>query len=322
MSDHEQPRTVPHPGEEPATRAPLQTEAGTKGRYLALFKYTSFTLFMLLVFLYLTFPFQHLGGMLRKEVRKKTAWDLTIADLDSHLFTGLEVSKLTLADTKKGGQLRPLLDLGPTTIWINPLTMLWGKTSISLDTTAGKGGMSGTIGLHGSSIDLDLVLENLDLVHLPIVGSFLDKNFTGKLAGSVEVSLDKEHLDSTSGMVHLQGKEVTLDESTITTQMGPLTMPKMTFATVDIKVFASDGSIQFKEFSFNGEDLTLIVTGKIELKRQWQSSKVTLDLKLKLGEVLASKYDIIFQQTPKSEGFYHLDLVGSLGNPRCPQLGF
>lgn len=304
---------------------PVLLRPSRRPQIITALKYAGFTTAMLLLFLYVTFPFDRLGGLFDAELRKNKGWRMDVKEVSSHFFTGLDLRGLKISDLDaRSPEVAPLILLDRATVWLNPLSWLFGNTAVSFSGKHKSGAFSGKVVLDGQKIAIQSVeIEKLLLDAFPITRSSLDleQPIKGEIKGDVELTVDGGDFSELEGVIDLSGKNLVLEGLRVKTPMGPLSMPKLSFSKASVKILVVDSTIEVKEIQLTGLELSLGIKGEVLLKKDWRDSKLNLDLDIKLGSALASKFQIFLQNAPKKGEFYSLKIAGNAGAPRVPQLG-
>ncbi|MFH1728392.1 MAG: type II secretion system protein GspN [Pseudomonadota bacterium] len=279
--------------------------------------YSMWGIFIFALSIYFTFPFQKLKPIIEDLVSKNSPYIISIKTLDSHYFTGIALNDLKLKKEKQKteGDLVIIQDLS---IWLNPIPLLWGKKSLSINAKLNTGIIKGSIKFDDESLYLDLALIAVPLSNLLILKESFDINLGGKLNGNIEFDTIFKDVSKTTGLINLNSKNLTLDQLSIMTALGNLDFKDLKFSKFNLNSDINEGKTIIKKLEIDGDSLSGNATGNIKLAKIPAKSPIDITIDFKVLGDLEKRFGMILDQffPSKTEaGFYKLTLQGTLFNP-------
>jgi len=301
--------------------------------------YPLFYLFCLALFGYLSFPYDQLKNRIIAEFDKMQAKNqrrarsggepmrLEIDELDSHWFTGVEVTGARLiippekdkskglpfgggsrgasfGAPKKGQDDEPpkpsVLSIDHATARIQILPLIIGDVMIHFSAEAFGGTIDGTAPFGKGGGEVEVEFENVSLADIgPLQQMLQGIPLSGIASGSL--SLDPQDgkfakadgaLSARIDAVKLGGKRKGEDgKMEDVMELQGVALPSVQVGNLVIEATAKDGLLSLDDFGTKGRDFELFGDGKIRLNETWDRSKADLFLKFKFTDTYRSKSD-------------------------------
>jgi len=175
--------------------------------------YVSFYVFSLLVFGYLTFPYNRLGDRIVQEFNSKQTGPkpmrLKLGDVSSYWLGGVEAENITFTSPgepdEEGKPGKPkVLKIDSAHASVSLLRLLVGSLRISFGANAFGGELSGATSTSDEGRQLEVELEDLDLGQAPMFGDIVGLPLSGKLNGTIDFLMPEEKLSKADGKINLK----------------------------------------------------------------------------------------------------------------------
>jgi type II secretion system protein N len=327
-------------------------------RYAA---YPAFYLFCLALFGYLSFPYDQLKDRIISEFDKEQqksrrrraggVMKLEIGELDSHWFTGVELTGVTLTmPPKRASRSRGMMAMGskddeeppkPSVITINRATarvhvlpLLVGDVMLSFEIEAFGGEIEGSAPIGGEG-EVDVELEGLQLAEIgPLKDMVEGLPILGVVGGTVQLTPKEGKFGKADGKLALHIDDVVIGDGKTAVQ--GVALPGAQVGQIVIEGTATDGTLTFDELSAHGRDFELIGDGKIKLHESWERAQADFSLKFKFADAYRDKSEATksllgdsegkikpavellptspFRRAKTDDGFYRFHFSGPLSN--------
>jgi len=286
-------------------------------RVLKLSLYPAFYMVCLLVFGYLTFPFDRLKDRLLSEITKqssgKGAPTVTIDKLDSYWLSGAEVSgvRITLpADDKSASGLGGSKGFGamggfggaakaePTTDSVIEVTeahararllpLLLGRVQLDFWASVFGGEVEGTAPAGTSKGDVELLISEVKLGEIDPLQNLLGIPIDGKVNGELSLSPTDGKFSKASGKLAISIKGIVVSDGKTKIQ-GLLAIPPAKIDELAMVGEAEKGVLKITKLTANGPDLELDGDGKINVREPWGNSSIDLYIKFRFTDAYRGK---------------------------------
>jgi type II secretion system protein N len=271
--------------------------------------YPAFYFFCLLVFGYLTFPFDRLKERLLSEIAKqskgKGAPVVTIEKLDSYWLSGVQVSgtRITFAaddsSSKAGfGSMGGGFGMGAvksepakdSTIEIKEahararlLPLIIGRVQLDFWASVFGGEVQGTAPAGASKGDDEVKLSEIEPLQ-NLLGIPID----GKVSGALSLTPTDGKFSKASGKLDFSIKNIVVSDGKTKIQ-GLLAIPPAKVDEIAIAGEADKGVLKITKLSAGGPDLELDGDGKINVRDPWGESSVDLYIKFRFTDAYRGK---------------------------------
>lgn len=276
--------------------------------------YPLFYLFCLLLFGYLTFPFEALKHRIIAEFDRSqqrsarrgrgAPMRLEIGELDGYWLTGVEVdnAKLIIPPKKKSRKRGALAALAKSddspakdsviaiehaTARLQLLPLLLGNVRINFDALALGGEVEGSIP-YGDSGDVEVTLEGLQLREVePLQALLMGIPLSGSVSGSLNLTPKAGKFAKADGRLSLRLADVVLGapgkNGKLEVQGTKLPSPQI--GQITLEAVATNGLLTFEDLSSRGRDAEFFGEGKIKLHESWGRSQADVFLKFRFSDV-------------------------------------
>jgi type II secretion system protein N len=217
---------------------------------------------------------------------------------------------------------------------IAPLSLLFGNTVVNFTIEGFAGQMHGSFERSSAVTKVQLELEDIDPGQLPTVAELLQLPLSGKLSGTIDLTLPEGKYSAADGDVALEINELKLGDGK-TKVRGLLALPEIDAGTLTVKATATQGKVELSEFTVKGEDLEAKAEGKLRLRDKLETSmteQLTLSFKFsdkyrdkdentrsllgKPGDSIGGLIDMTSQtkQAKQPDGSYAWRVLGSFSS--------
>ena len=280
-----------------------------------------------LIFSYLTFPYGILKEAISAKLSKESGYIIRMGQLEPDFPLGFEIKNLeVITDLDK-----PSLNINYLSIECDLLYLFLGKIGIEVSVEGKKGDYLGVNGrmplwqlLAPNPIPTEINLEansfeiaNIMTFFLQIAASdpknlmagLLQKvGVVGQMDGSIDLELDQENLDASTGNMSLKlnNGALTVDEPAL-----GLSKQEMKKALIQAKVEGGKFLID-NNSGFHTQDLLMDFSGSIQLKEPILRSGLDLQISVKLLENLKRQFGLFLDMAGGRNGKITVNLRGTL----------
>jgi len=253
----------------------MQLKMGKNKKWLG---YALYSIVLLAVLLYLRFPSGVLEDYLRTQAESAfPRYSVSIGEAEPSLPPGLKITHTSVST--KGEPRVSLLKAESLSLRPDFWSLLQGKLKISIDSRLYGGSVHGWIHFVGRNwkgpFTASLELKNLSLSEYAYLSTFLDREVSGSLAGTISYANGEKTLLEGTGKTDLRVLNGKVEFSE------PLfSIESVRFDELLIRLDIKNRIIDLKQVEVKGSDVQGTLSGSIRLQREF--SKSVLDLR---GEV-------------------------------------
>jgi type II secretion system protein N len=314
--------------------------------------YAAFSLASMLLFVYLTFPWDSLRSFIEEQAKARLSTatgmptELVVGDLQPSWFTGVVAKKvmvvihdpkaapdtapasLLLPEVRFRLHLRPLLKF-LAFLYIPGLSPPHYQADFSAKLPSGESGGDLDVGLVNKQqfMKIDVTLKGIDLAKshdlLAVGGVFM---------GTSLDALDLAGVFNAKGDFSLKGGDLTTLDGTLTGGLddamlkggkaGDLDLPQVALGKLDLDIIAGSGKLDIRKFVIHGDDVDVTGDGcSLVLNRNFAFSSPHGKLKVHFGPELMKRVPYLSLgltalKAPDRDGVYTVPLSGTLKSPR------
>ncbi len=263
--------------------------------------YVAFYFFSLLVFAFLTFPYQRLGDRITHEFNSRQTGPapmrLKLGEMSSYWLSGVEAEGITLTSPpgdpdEQGKPAKPkVLKIDAAHASVSLLRLLFGTVRISFGADAFGGELSGYTATSDEGRALEVELEDLDLGQAPLFGDIVGLPLSGKLSGTIDLLMPEEKLSKADGKISLKVTDLAAGDGKAKIR-DTIALPRLDAGELTLDAEAKAGTLKITTFAANGPDLKLDSEGTLRLRDVFDSSLLNLTVSFKFQERYTNKSDI------------------------------
>ncbi len=260
--------------------------------------YPAFYTLSLVLFVYLTFPFDRLKERLVAEFNSKQTdgTQLEVDDMSWYWLSGVEASGIRLnvppAPPTDGSKPKKphVITIEQAHVRVALFRLLFGTKDVSFGADALGGHVSGEVTDTDAERDIDVTLEDVDVGTLPFMHDLLGLPMTGALSGTIELKLPGQKLAKADGSVDLKLVHLTIGDGKAKIR-DAIALPKLDAGQVDLQADISGGRVDVKHFGAKGPDVEVVSDGKIRLRDPFGASLAELGLRFRFADKYKNKND-------------------------------
>jgi type II secretion system protein N len=262
--------------------------------------FVAFYLVSLLVFAYLTFPYNRLGDRIVQEFNGKQTGPkpmrLKLGDVSSYWLGGVEAEDITLTSPgepdEQGKPGKPnVLKIDSAHASISFLRLLIGTVRFSFGAKAFGGELTGATSSGDEGRQLEVELEDLDLGQAPLVGDIVGLPLSGKLNGTIDFLMPEEKLSKADGKINLKVTDLAAGDGKAKIR-NTIALPRLEAGELALDAEAKAGMLKITKFAANGPDLRLDSDGTLRLHDNFDTSLLSLNVSFKFQDRYTNKSDI------------------------------
>ncbi len=274
--------------------------------------YPLFYLFCLVLFAYLTFPYDRLKNRIVAEVNARAtapdAMRLEIADMGSYWFSGIEAKGVKLTgpppaatagsssdegdDTAKAKPQKPnVIGIDDVHARVSLLRLLVGTVYVSFGADAFGGEVSGNTSDADKSRSVHVELSGVDVNKLPALPDIVGLPMTGAVNGTMDLKLPDGKFAKANGSIDLTITNLTVGDGKAKIR-NTIALPKLDAGTLTLKAQITEGRLSIEKFNSKGPDLDFICEGKIRMRDPADESLAELSVRFKFSDSYKNKNDM------------------------------
>jgi type II secretion system protein N len=309
--------------------------------------YVNFYFDALLVFAYLTFPYERVRDRIVDEFNARQtgpdALRLEIESIGPYWFSGVQAKGIHLISPPKPSTVTdpnaPPPKPSDLTIEsahgrIALLPLLVGSMHIAFGMDAFGGEISGETWESDGARRLEVELEDLSLDKMTLLSDAVGLPLAGNLGGTLELLLPESKLAKADGKVQLKIKGLSAGDGKAKIR-DTIALPKVEAGDLTLEGEATSGQLKITNFGASGPDLELSADGSVRLRDPATSSILSLGARFRFNERYMNKNDTtralfgspgsavpgLFDLDPKAkrakspDGYYGWRVTGVLSSP-------
>lgn len=262
--------------------------------------YVGFYFFALLLFAYLTFPYNRLGDRIVAEFNARQTGPkpmrLKLGDMSSYWLNGVEAENITLTSPgepdEQGRPGKPkVMKIDSAHASVSLLRLLIGSLRVSFGATAFGGELSGSSANSDEGRQLEVELEDLDLGQAPLFADLVGLPLSGKLSGTIDLLMPEEKLSKADGKLNLKVVGLAAGDGKAKIR-DTIALPRLEAGDLTLDAEVKTGNMKLTNISANGPDLKLDSEGTLRLRDVFDTSVLNLNLTFKFQDRYTNKSDI------------------------------
>ena len=270
-----------------------------------------------------TFPVQALKERLILEASAR-GWQVDAAEVGPSGIIGMRATDVVLQD--RGG-LRVALDEVAVSVRLLPL--LVGTRSVAFDVRLWDGRLTGTADVGAGDRRVRWSLEGLDLARAAPLRQAMKLELLGTVSGSADLLLAGEPTGKSKGRVEVAVKELGVNggQLPLPGMSSPLTIPRVGLGALTANVVLADGKGTFDKLDsrggdaeVNGEGLYFVPQARLAASPVYGKVGVRISdafLDRPGNAAFKGLLDLALRGARGKDGFYQLQVYGSLGSPQA-----
>jgi len=320
-------------------------------RILTWVGYGAFYLFALVLFAYLTFPYDRLRDRIQNEFNARQTgpnpMTLRLGHMSSYWLGGVEADSVDLitppstdppsgeaSDEPPKAPKAKVMHIDSVHARVSLLRLLFGTVHVNFGADAFGGKISGFTSDADGGRKLAVDIDDLSLADAPMIGDLIGLPVLGKLAGSLEFLLPEGKLAKAEGKVDLKFSDLAVGDGKAKI-LNTIALPKLTVGELGLQATATAGNLKLDNFAATGKDLEFQADGSVRLRDPLDGSLLSLNARFKFSDRFTNKDDMtrglfgapgstipgLFDLDPKTkrakrpDGFYAWHVNGTMSRP-------
>lgn len=315
-------------------------------RVLVASAYPFFYLFCLLIFAYLTFPYERLKERLLVEFEtpkagKGSAQHLEIDAIGPYWLSGVSLKGIRVITPRSPGaegDLAPSkLSIDEAHVRVSMFQLLIGRITLWFGGKAFGGTIDGWTRTNSDGRVLEVAVENVDISQIDAIGELASGlPLAGTLKGKLAWALPEQKLAKATGTVSFSIADLTAGDGK-TKIAGKLALPKLNVGVFELEAEAKEGTLKVDKLGAQGQDLDLVGEGKISLRDPFPDSLADLYLRFRFADGYKGKNEMTkslfgapgssapalfeladprIRTSKRPDGFYGWHMTGLMKDPR------
>lgn len=306
--------------------------------------YPAFYLFVLVMFLFWTFPYDRLKERIIGEFNARQPAGpgvrMEIDEMSSYWMSGIEAEGVRLVSPpgpagEDGKVPAPkVVTIDELHARVSLLSYIFGTTSVAFGANAFGGELSGNSSQSSDETEFNLDLGDVNVGELPMLAELLELPLGGALSGTVQLTAPEGKFAKATGRIDLTATGLTVGDGKAKIK-NALALPTVDAGQLTILGEADDGRLKFEKFTVEGKDLELVAEGQIRLRDPANTSLFEMNVRFKFSDAYrnknettrsllgapGSKMPALFELDPKvkrakrPDGFYSFRVSGPLSRP-------
>lgn len=270
-----------------------------------------------------TFPVQALKERLILEASAR-GWQVDAADVGPAGIVGMEADDVVLED-RAGTKIA----LDQVAVSFRLLPLLVGRKSIAFDVRLWDGRVEGTADVGAGSRRIEATVKGLDLARAAPLRQALRLELLGVVSGSADVTMTDGPAAKPTGRVELAVADAGVNggQLPLPGMSSGLTIPKVGLGALAMHVVLADGKGTFDRLEAHDGDAELRSDALYFVPQpKLASSPLYGKIGVRISDAFLGRpgnstfkglLDLALQGARGKDGFYQLQLYGSLGSPQA-----
>ncbi len=308
----------------------------------------AFYLFALVIFCFITFPYERLRDRLVDEFNASQTGPeplrLQLESLGAYWIGGVQAKGVQLISPPKrptSGSNTSALPPKPSILRVDSaharvslLSLLFGSVDLSFGADAFGGTISGNTSESDGTRAVELTIEDVSLAEAPLLSEAIGLPMSGTVGGTLDFRLPEGKLAKADGTLNLEIVGLSAGDGKAKIR-DTIALPKVEAGDLKVAGDASEGQLKFTDFSAKGPDLELVAEGSMRLRDPLPASLLSLTARFRFTERYTTKSELtkalfgapgssapgLFDLDPKNkrakrpDGFYGYRASGTLSAP-------
>jgi type II secretion system protein N len=268
-----------------------------------------------------TFPVEALKERLILEASAR-GWQVDAADVGPAGIVGMSATGVVLED--RGGMK---IALDEVAVSFRLLPLLLGRKSVAFDVRLWDGRIEGTADVGAGDRHVEATVSKLDLARALPLRQALRLELLGTLNGSADVTIPAAPTGKATGRIELAvvSAGVNGGQLPLPGMSSPLTIPRVGLGALTAHVVLADGKGTFDKLEardgdaeLRGDALYFVPQARLATSPLYGKVGIRIaDAFLDRNAAFKTMLDLGLRGSRAKDGFYQLQLYGSLGSPQA-----
>ncbi|MBK7830462.1 type II secretion system protein GspN [Nannocystis sp.] len=286
------------------------------------------------VFVWISLPTRAIAWRIGQAARD-AGYIVEIEDLSLSPLGGVTLYNVTWTfQPSHSGQIPRKLELEQVAVDVSVLGLLFGKYDVEVDTKIDEATIHAAYTRSESESTVQIKVEELALYDVPKLQQAVNAPVTGLFALNVDLTLPENQFSKATGSISIECSSCKIgDGETLLFLPGAsgimakgMTLPEIDLGTLSGSLVVADGKATAEKFETSSDDITLKLTGSLNLADPFSKSEFAFDMKLLLTQALQDRSEplkLMYQTAgpstkmdPPEEAWLGFKLRGSAGKPK------
>jgi type II secretion system protein N len=277
--------------------------------------YAVFFVFMLVLGLYYTFPFDVAKDRILDLASKSSGMTITADELEPSWITGIVAKNVKVL---QAGAKEPMT-FERLTARAKLFALITGKKGAVVSLPVAKGELTADVVADEESVTVKAETSDVELGLVPGLVEALGLPLTGQTNLETDLVWGIKDPKLTNGTIKLVIKGLSIEKGG---KLSGFPVPELAIGDVDWTIPVEQGKATFKNLKVAGESIELEVDGSIQLLQPVSRSLATLTLAFKPTDAFLKKEPLLgamlnnIQRAKGADGFYAYTMSGPVKTPR------
>ena len=286
------------------------------------------------VFVWISLPTRAIAWRIGQAARD-AGYIVEIEDLSLSPLGGVTLYNVTWTfQPSHSGQIPRKLELEQVAVDVSVLGLLFGKYDVEVDTKIDEATIHAAYTRSESESTVQIKVEELALYDVPKLQQAVNAPVTGLFALDVDLTLPENQFSKATGSISIECSSCKIgDGETLLFVPGAsgimakgMTLPEIDLGTLTGSLVVADGKATAEKFETSSDDITLKLTGSLNLADPFSKSEFAFDMKLLLTQALQDRSEplkLMYQTAgpstkmdPPDDAWLGFKLRGSAGKPK------
>lgn len=296
--------------------------------------WVAFFLAVFFVFVWVSLPTRAIAWRIGQAARD-AGYIVEIEDVSLSPFGGATLYNVTWTfQPSHSGQIPRKLELAQVDVDVAVLKLLFGSYDIELDTAIDDATIHAAYTRNDSESTVKIDVDSLALYDVPKLQQAVNAPLVGLFGLHVDMTMPENQFSKATGSISIECSGCKIgDGETLLFLPGAsgimakgMTLPEIDLGTLSGTLVVADGKATAEKFETSSDDITLKITGGLNLADPFSKSEFAFDMKLLLTPALQDRSEplkLMYQTAgpstkmdPPDEAWLGFKLRGSAGKPK------
>ena len=296
--------------------------------------WVAFFLAVFVVFVWVSLPTRAIAWRIGQAARD-AGFIVEIEDVSISPFGGASLYNVTWTfQPSHSGQIPRKLELARVDVDVSLLKLLWGSYDVEIDTAIDEATIHAAYTRSDSESTVKIDVDALALYDVPKLQQAVNAPLVGLFALHVDMTMPENQFAKATGSISIECSGCKIgDGETLLFLPGAsglmakgMTLPEIDLGSLTGTLVVADGKATAEKFETSSDDITLKITGGLNLADPFSKSEFAFDLKLLLTPALQERSEplkLMYQTAgpstkmdPPDDAWLGFKLRGSAGKPK------
>lgn len=278
-------------------------------------------IFFFILFLILFFPLESIVRhfLSQVEVATKGSYKITVGEMEPNVLFKSVFKNFQLHKVDKGAT-QLIADIPELKIGVSYLALIGGTVRASFVALGRKGEMEGDLILSQNEVHLDSEMDGFSLQNVPYLSDLLTVPMEGRLNGKADLDLFPKQMNKNRAKIDLKLQDFKIPASKVTPYPGvDLDLPETNLSGKGgvLKGSLDKGKLTLDQFALPGDDLSVTVSGTVQLSPRFPLSRLNLEGNFRVSEKISQSIPllVVIEKQKGEDGSYPVTITGRFNRP-------